>query len=443
MHQAPLKRRSLLAAAGLLALPEMPSLAAGADPHAALSAELQAVVDDARWPLAGLSVYSVAPGRKPFSAQFGAAHFAPNRPITPDTLFRVASLSKLVTGLGALRLAEAGKLDLDADVGEVLGARVRNPAFEHEPIRVRHLLSHLSSLRDDGGIAFPAGVKLAEELAKPGSKSWSGDHAPGEYFTYCNLNYGLLASAMERATGQRFDALMQQWVLAPLGMQGGFNGLALSPAEQANVATLYRRQRVGPARDGRSEDVEVWDLAAPWRAQADDLDAKPLAAIPGLDDAYRPGDNGTLFSPQGGLRVRVADLARVLDMLMADGAIDGQRFVTRASVDRMFTETWRHELAKGNGDTLGGLFEAWGLGAQHFIDRSAPGWGDRLVPAGGLQAWGHLGFAYGLEAALLLDRKTRRGAVYVLNGHSAEPTTHRGRYSSFPTWQERVNGLLL
>ena len=436
MQTFPMKRRSLLAAAGLLTLP---GVAAAAD----LNAELAAVLADPRWPLAGLSVYSVAPGRKPFTAQFGQAHYAPDRPITPDTLFRVASISKLVTGLGALRLAEAGKLDLDADIGDVLGVRVRNPAFEHEPIRVHHLMSHLSSLRDAGGIAFPAGTRLADVLSQPGSKSWAADHAPGEYFSYCNLNYGLLASVMERAAGQRFDELMQQWVMTPLGLQGGFNGMGFSEAQKANIATLYRRQRIEKAADGKGEDQEIWDLAAPWRAQTDDLDAKPLAPIAGLDDSYRPGDNGTLFGPQGGLRTRVADLGRILDMPLADGVLDGQRFLTRKSVDRMFTETWRHELPKANGDTFGGLFEAWGMGAQHFIDRSAPGWGDRLVPAGGVQAWGHLGFAYGLEAALLLDRKTRRGAVYVLNGHSAEPTQHRGRYSSFPAWQERLNGLLL
>ena len=438
MHSAPLRRRSLLAAAGLLTLPGVCG-AGAANPQA----QLAAVVADPRWPLAGLSVYSVAPGRPPLAAQFGQAHYAPDRPITSDTLFRVASLSKLITGLGALRLAEAGKLDLDADISDVLGVRVRNPAFDKEPIRVHHLMSHLSSLRDEGGIAFAPGIKLADELARPASKSWAGEHAPGEYFSYCNLNYGVLASVMERAAGQRFDELMQHWVLTPLAMQGGFNGMALSDAQKAQIATLYRRQRVQKAADAKGEDQEVWDLAAPWSAQTDDLDAKPLAPIVGLDDSYRPGDNGTLFGPQGGLRTRVADLGRVLEMLLADGTIDGRRFLARKSIERMFAETWRHEPSKANGDTLDGLFQAWGTGAQHFIDRSAPGWGDRLVPAGGAQAWGHLGFAYGLEAALLLDRKTRRGAVYVLNGHSAEPTRHRGTYSSFPLWQERLNGLLL
>jgi CubicO group peptidase (beta-lactamase class C family) len=427
MHLIPLSRRELMAAFGALSLSPF---AQAADPP--LDDALKALVDDAQFPLAGLSVLVTRGGRVVHEAQFGMRHFGPDLPVTRDTLFRVASISKLVTGLGALRLAEMGKLDLEADVGELLGKPVRNPAFPHEPVRVRSLMTHQSSLRDEGGIAFDAPVMLVDELARNG-KCWDAEHAPG-WFAYCNLNYGLLATVMEKVSGQRFDLLMNDLVLKPLGLAGGFDAMALSDAERANTATLYRKQQIV---DGK----EVWNAAGPWVAQTDDWLAQPPQVKPGLE-AYVPGTNGTLFSPQGGLRTRVADLGRVMAMLLAGGVLEGKRFLQPKSVEALTTERWRHELAAANGDNFGGEFQAWGLGAQHFIDRSGPGWGDRLRPQGGLFAWGHLGFAYGLQAALMFDPARQAGIVYVINGHSAEPLKHRGRFSSFDVWEEKLHTTL-
>ena len=138
-----IQRRELLAASGALLLSPFAQAA-----DAKLDAELRAVVEDAQFPLASLSVLVMREGRVTHEAQFGQRHFSPDLPVDADTLFRVASISKLVTGLGVMRLVEQGLLNLDADVGDVLGKPVRNPAFPHEPIRVRSLMSHQSSLRD-------------------------------------------------------------------------------------------------------------------------------------------------------------------------------------------------------------------------------------------------------------------------------------------------------
>jgi CubicO group peptidase (beta-lactamase class C family) len=149
-----------------------------------------------------------------------------------------------------------------------------------------------------------------------------------------------------------------------------------------------------------------------------------------------------LFGPQGGLRTRVSDLARLMAMLNGGGMLDGQRFLSTASVQAMMTEQWRFDAATRNGDDLAGEFQAWGVGLQHFIDRSRPGWGDRLSARGGQQAWGHLGFAWGLQAGLMVDPASQTGIVYVISGTGADADALHGRYSSFPPWEAQIQDLL-
>lgn len=443
---AKIARRQLLAAPLLLMSLPARAAAAATDPTPAL----QALLAQPQRPLASLSVLVLREGRAVYEAQFGRRWIAPGEargqdlPVTRDTLFRMASVSKLVTALGVLRLVEAGRLDLDADISEALGWRLRHPNHPQQPLSVRLLLSHRSGLRDAGGAYLEPGQTLAAKLLPGGAhfgrgESWSpAAEAPGRFFAYCNLNYGVLASVMERASGQRFDLFMREQVLAPLGMQGGFEASAFSEVELANLATLYRKRA--------TDDDARWDPAGPWIVQTDDFRGRrppPPAALA----RYELGSNGSLFGPQGRLRTRVADLGRVLAMLAAGGQHEGRLFLRTDSVDALFAEQWRYDAAAANGDWLDGLFQAWGLGVQHFIDRSqvggdGPPRGDRLVARGGLQAWGHLGFAYGLHSGLLLDPQTRSGIVYAIGGTGGAPELNPGRYSSFPAWEEELQDLL-
>src|SRR3546814_11039705 len=99
-----------------------------------------------------------------------------------------------------MRLVEAGKLDLDADAGELLGFPLRNPAFPDTPITLRLLMSHRSSLTDAAGYwQTPLGGKVRDLLDDP--RAWDSEHAPGTYFRYTNHNFPLVAQAMAPATG--------------------------------------------------------------------------------------------------------------------------------------------------------------------------------------------------------------------------------------------------
>ena len=222
----------------------------------------------------------------------GLADVAAGRALTADDPARIASISKLVTTLGVLRLVEAGRLDLDADVSALLGAPLRNPAFPDVPITLRMLLSHTSSLTDAAGYwNVPLGEDIRSITGQP--EAWDATHAPGTFFRYTNLNFPLVAQVMERATGERFDRLMRRLVLFPLRLDACFNWSGCSDAALARAVVLYD---------------------ADGQPQKDDLHGRRPACpvIAGRDGScdlarWQPGTNGTLFSPQGGLRISARD----------------------------------------------------------------------------------------------------------------------------------------
>lgn len=381
------------------------------------TAALAAIARDPACALASLSVLALRGGRPVYQAQFGQRSIAANLPVSADTLYRIASVSKLVTTLGVLRLVEAGKLDLDADVSSYLGFSLRNPHFASRAITLRSLMTHTSSLRDDGGYSWPLSTSLANAI-KP--VMWASNAGPGDYFTYCNLGWGIIGTIMEAATGERFDLLMRRLVLAPLGVRGAYNLAALGTD---NVATLYRKRTV---------DTEVWDAAGPWIVQADDVTTPP--APPAGIDAYRPGSNATPFSPTGGLRISAAGLGTIMQMLIAGGMHQGQRLLQASSVELMFTRQWTYDAVVDNGNTNGDLFLAWGLGNQQFPDRP----GSRLIEGGGFNAVGHLGDAYGLRSLFLFERASGTGFVVLIGGTSSDPDTQKGAHSPLARVEERI-----
>lgn len=403
----------------------------------ALDAELQALVDDRDHPLLAASALVLRGGEVVYARQFGLAHVGdathPALPASADTLWRVASISKLIVALGVLRLVEAGTLALDEDVSRWLGWPLRHPQYPSQPITLRLLLSHRSGLSDGGERYFFDGHARLQDVLTPDAPlyadglNWRRDNPPGGAFEYVNLNSGVVATVMERATGQRFDRLMQQLVLQPLGLRGGFNPADFAPADQAHIATLYRKRRTVNGQ-------EVWNPQGPWVVQADDFRHQPPAPPDGAAD-YVIGSNGTLFGPQGRLRTSVASLGVVLQMLLAEGRHKGQAFLQPATVRLLASAQWQRQgPPPAHGENVGAC--AWGLGAQRFTDTCAAGHGDRLDEDGRLQGFGHTGDAYGLMGLLALDPLRRHGVVIVLAGPGVDPATFPSRWSALYRWQE-------
>jgi CubicO group peptidase (beta-lactamase class C family) len=309
------------------------------------------------------------------------------------------------------------------------------------------LLTHTSSLRDEGGFKFAPSASLKEVLL-PGGRlygsgaMWSSAHAPGTWFEYVNFNYGLVATIMEAAAHQRFDRLMRRLVFDPMGLKAGFYLADFAPARIDDVATLYRRRE----KDG----AERWDPQGPWIAQSDDFHIQPPSAPAGMD-AYVAGTNGTLFGPQGSLRISVGELAQIMLMLMNEGRHGAQQILRPETVRTMLSRQWTvkegvNGSASGDGGTFHGLYQAWGLGTQHFVDASAlkdgRARGDRLVEGGGFTGVGHLGWAWGLNALFVFDPQTKNGMIYAASGVGADPDTQPGRFSSEARFQERITDAL-
>jgi CubicO group peptidase (beta-lactamase class C family) len=349
----------------------------------------------------------------------GFADEATGRKVTAGDPVRVASISKLVTAIGVMRLVEAGKLDLDADVGDVLGFPLRNPAFPDRPVTLRLLMSHRSSLADGAGYwQTPLGGKLKDVLDDP--KAWDPRHAPGTYFRYTNLNFPIVAQVMEHAAGERFDRLMDRLVLQPLGIEGCFNWASCNDAAVARAVVIYDGDGK-PAKDdlnGRRPDCPV------------------NTAEDGSCDLaqWRPGENGGLFSPQGGLRISMNGLARIGRMLLRDGELDGVRILLPASVRELAKPLWQYAPGQGltyeedTGDLGDGFFCRYGMAMQTL---ATPVEGCRDDPFGdGIARVGHSGSAYGLQSGLWLDREGGTGVVWFATGMPDERLGGRSAFSA-------------
>ncbi|HEX9947990.1 MAG TPA: serine hydrolase domain-containing protein [Allosphingosinicella sp.] len=343
----------------------------------------------------------------------GLADRAGGRALTLDDPVRIASISKLVVALGAMRLVEQGKLDLDEDVSKHLGWKLRNPAFPDRPITLRLLLSHRSSLRDGINYALPLGTSVEKAVEAP--EAWDKEHPAGSFFRYSNLGFPVVASVMERATGERFDRLMERLVLRPLDLDACFNWTTCSGAAVARAGVLY-------APDGT--------------VVRDDLKGArpPCPVVPAADggcdlSAYSLGSNGALFSPQGGLRISVRDLAKVGGLLLRQGRLpDGSRFLREERMAEMESLHWRFD--GDNGDTEGSFYCGYGLAVQ-ILAQCAP----KDDPfADGKPRLGHAGDAYGLRSGLWIDRATGRGIAYFATGLGDDPPRGRSAYRAIEEW---------
>src|SRR5690348_4479890 len=160
------------------------------------------------------------------------------RPVTPDDPVRVASVSKLVVAIGVMKLVEAGKLDLTGDVSRWLGWSLRNPSFPDRPITLGMLLSHASSVREhDDDYAIPLGHAIESVMRDP--RNWDPVHGPGDnYFSYTNLNFPIVATIVEKVTGERFDLWMRRNVLEPMKLDACYNWPTCSDATVARAVEL-------------------------------------------------------------------------------------------------------------------------------------------------------------------------------------------------------------
>lgn len=190
-------------------------------------------LDEDRWLSAfdvpGVAVALVRDGRPTWSKGYGQADAARGVAMTPDTVFRVASVSKSVTAWGVMRLVQQGRLALDAPVDRYL-TRWHLPPSRHDAdgVTIGRLLSHSAGLnsQDYSPISTRPLPSLEQSLsgdgggvnARRGSDDVRLTMQPGRQRSYSNGGYALLQLVVEEVTGEPFARYMQREVLDPLGM---------------------------------------------------------------------------------------------------------------------------------------------------------------------------------------------------------------------------------
>jgi CubicO group peptidase (beta-lactamase class C family) len=167
----------------------------------------------------GASIAVIQDGEIVHEAGYGSAQLEYGVPITPSTIFHVASVSKQFTAFAVAMLADQGKLSLDDDIREYLPEM---PDFGHT-ITIRHLIHHTSGLRDQWNLLVMGGWRMddvitREQVLRVMTHQRELNFPPGEELVYCNTGYTLLAEIVARVSEQSFPEWTAENIFEPLGM---------------------------------------------------------------------------------------------------------------------------------------------------------------------------------------------------------------------------------
>jgi len=211
-----------------------------------LKATIAQVLD--RWPCAGMAVAVMTDRGLTWFHGHGLADVAAKTPITEDTVFRIASLTKTFTGVGVMQLWEQGLVDLDAPANDYLRTFRLVPAKQNlSPATVRHLLTHtagvgywrrLSDLLQPGvGSGDRARPSGAPPLAQYYRRGLPVEVEPGTKWAYSNHGFAALGQIVEDVTGQPLDRYLRDRIFDPLGME--HTDLIRSERVRRHLATGY------------------------------------------------------------------------------------------------------------------------------------------------------------------------------------------------------------
>lgn len=168
----------------------------------------------------GCAVSVLDHGKVVYQRGYGQASLELGVPISPDTVFYIASTSKQFTALSIALLAQQGKLSLDDDVRRYVPEL---PDYG-KPITVSHLVHHTSGLRDYLGLAALAGHDVADSLPLQQALDLitaqkALNYPVGSEYLYSNSNYLLMTVIVERVSGMSLRAFSDQHIFKPLGMR--------------------------------------------------------------------------------------------------------------------------------------------------------------------------------------------------------------------------------
>ncbi|QTD43096.1 serine hydrolase [Sporosarcina sp. Te-1] len=268
-----------------------------------------------------------------FEKGFGFRNVEAQLPVTADTVFGIASMTKSFTCAGIMKLQEEGKLSVQDSIVTYL-PELKGSSKQVEQITIHHLMTHTAgypplathvyarknSIEQDPS-AKDYGLDLLnnpgphietydEMLAFMANDDFKWLGAPGDYYSYSNDSYGLLGVIIARASGQSYEAFIEENILIPAGMTRSFFDMKRLD-ELDDVTTLYMK-----AKDGS----HVYEAPLWW-------DAPSMRAV-------------------GYLKSTVHDILLYLEMYMNEGTVEGVRILSKESIEQMMTPHMEYEPGK-------------------------------------------------------------------------------------------------
>lgn len=288
--------------------------------------------------------------------------------VTEDTVYKVASLTKMITAMGVMQLVEEGKLALDAPLAHG-DTPIRNPRFPDAPITLRQVMSHTSSI-----------APTANYTTTPrwNETYFDEKHAPGTHYAYANLNGGMLGSLIERASGQSLNAYMQEHLFAPLGINAAYSAVLLPDSSQLSYSFTPEHTVKNSASSYLKVDAADYEDTC-------DPDRHFRASV-------------------GGLYISLKGMETLAAVLAGNGQYQGVRVLSPLSV-----RTMRQDQSTLPGSSVTGK-SPYGLNTYRFeLD--------------GRRWYGHQGWWDGRLTDLFYEPETGTGVVLVMNGIHHRPGT--------------------
>ena len=334
----------------------------------------------------GLQAGYVGVSGTTWSHSFGVQNYSTNEEVNDNTLFMIASSSKPVTALAILKLVDENKIDLDDDINTFLPFKLVNPNFPDESITYRMLLTHTATFIDNWEVLGPLYTieeggdspilipEIIEKYFSPEGVFYSTElnfvkEKPGTHWRYSNMGYTLLGYLIEQISGATFSEYMQNEILTPLHMNDSF--WYLNEIAHSNIANPHKL----PHKKSEFKEPQV---------------IKHF---------------GYADVPAGQLRTSVNDYLKFVQLLLNDGKVDGEQFISKAMIDLMF-EVQYPDVHK---------YQAIAWNYDEFDNKLYYMLMPRLAS--------HTGADPGVSSVVSIDRENKIGVVAILN---SPPTNFKG-----------------
>lgn len=336
---------------------------------------------------AQLLIYS---NNKTYTHNYGFKSHQKESKVDDNTIFRIASISKVVVAMAALKLMETNQLDINEDISNIFGFQIRNPKYPTDIITTKMLMLHTSSILDGynddnlthDGISLGYNgvngkkeyVPLKDLLSNVDSKYYTdktyGSYKPGSHFNYSNFGTGILACIIEVITKRYFNEFVETEILKPLKLDASFKALNLIKKDSLSDTFYY---------DEKESNFKTFKEANFF-----------------LNLSYPNFPYGNNYrGPAGGLYTSMKDLNKIMQVLLNDGMYRGIQILKKETVDLMLQ--MHHLETKGD-------YDAKGL--QLKLTDSVE---DILLK-------GHTGTAYGVRSFMFFSKEHDFGVCFIMNG---------------------------